>query len=137
MILNTMQHQLTEIQLTELGNEGIIHLKDVDNDLFSRLANTPANEVEIQDLAQRLNKLIVKEGYSKVILPIGSPAFAFAFARWIGWSEGYETGVDAFQKRYKGVFLFAHSERESVEEKLPDGSVKKNMVFKHVRFLTL
>ena len=128
-ILNTIQYMLTNKQsdqLTVMGFDwdSVISLKELDPDLFGSLSNSPADERILDMLAQRLTKLISIDGYEAIILPLGSPAFMFAFSR-------------ASANLHNCVFLFAHTERMSEDQIQTDGSTKKVAVFQHVKWLAL
>lgn len=127
-ILVAMQHQLTEDQLIELKNLDtqveIEYLKDVDGQLFNTVANSPDDVRALAIAAQSLENSC-RFGYDAVVLPIGSPAFMFCFA----------TVVATRQTRTR--FLFAHSERQSVEVPGADGIVEKKLIFKHMKFIEI
>lgn len=124
-ILNTMNHVLNDDQIADLSgmfnNVNVSDLRDVDNELFKQLSNI-AVDSNLNDLANSL--LEVARKFDIVILPIGSPAFMFKFA------TKTHANMDI-------VFLFAHSERVSIEKQNEDGSVTKTNIFKHVKFLVV
>jgi hypothetical protein len=129
-ILNTIQHSLTEVQVNQINGmlgekETIVHLRDFNPALFNSLANSPADERLLILLAEQLAQVIIDEGFDGVILPLGSPAFMFELGKIIG------------KRELEHKNLFAHSERKSVDESQPDGSVKKVAVFQHVKWLVL
>lgn len=123
--LNTMQHPLTDDQIADLNNMfnevNVSKLMDVDLELSKQLSSVSV-DANLDDLA---NKLIeVARKFDIVILPIGSPAFMFKFAR------KTHANVDI-------TFLFAHSDRVSIEKQNEDGTVSKTSIFKHVKFLVM
>lgn len=124
-ILNTMQHALTDEQIIDLNNmftqNNISNLRDVDNELFKQISNISV-DANLNDLAEQL--LNVAKEFDIVILPIGSPAFMFTFSR-----------LTHFHRDI--VFIFAHSDRISVEKQNEDGTITKTNVFKHVKFLVM
>lgn len=124
-ILNTMQHALTSEQETDLGGMFGKHqlqdLRDVNFELFKQLSNI-AVDSNLNDLANCL--LEVARKFDIVILPIGSPAFMFKFA------TKTPANMDI-------TFLFAHSDRASIEKQNEDGTVTKTNIFKHVKFLVM
>jgi len=122
-----LQHNLTLEQLEELGGE-VINLRSVNEDLFAHLANSPADEFLIRDLAIRLCYMIWNRKFSKVLLPIGSPAFMFMFAR--------ELTMKLREYDFQVEVLFAHSNRVSMEHVTSDGGIIKTSEFRHVRFLS-
>lgn len=129
-ILNTIQHNLTDLQsdqLTEMGFDwdAVEPLKEFFPEVFASLSNSPADEETLIHLAEILITIIRAGMYEAVILPLGSPAFMFTFAKLIGKQDSTTK------------FLFAHTERQSVDELQPDGSVKKVAVFNHVKWLVL
>jgi len=135
-ILKAMQHDLTQTQKQEialmfmgndLGDDGLpldieaeaveIHnLKDVKTELFNALANCPADKEVLEELALCLSAVCMH--FDAVILPIGSPAFMFAFSTLC-----------------KTPVLFSHSERVSKEVTDDSGTVTKTSVFEHIRFI--
>ena len=121
-ILKAIQHQLTSEQILELNekfnNPEIINFSDVNPELFKKIANSPSDVRELSNLAEEFGKFC--NMYDGVVLPIGSPAFNHML-------------------RFKIIVpvLFAHSERQSVDELQPDGSVKKINIFKHVKFICI
>lgn len=135
-LIKAIQHQLTSEQIAELkerfdiNENDIVDIKDlVSDDLYSKLTQTPASEELIFDIAVQLMKAIneyVKDISDMIylLLPIGSPAFMFAFAR-------IANGL-----MVDGI-LFAHSERVVEEKMMEDGKVVKQSVFKHIKFLVL
>jgi hypothetical protein len=144
LLLNTMQlsHRLGETQLKELFEIGIteiVHLSEIDPELYRRLSNTPSDEKEIEILASQLENFVKyntkwspKHGFDYFLLPIGSPAFMFKFSLQIGRTVQLEHACEVVTK-----FLFAHSERNVFEIEQEDGSLKKESVFNHVKFLTI
>jgi hypothetical protein len=125
-ILNTMAHVLTDEQIIDLNNMfdnvEVLDLRDVDNELFKQLSNI-AVDSNLNDLANQL--LSITKEFDIIILPIGSPAFMFKFAR------RTHAKVDII------TFLFAHSDRVSIEKQNEDGTVTKTNIFKHVKFLMM
>jgi hypothetical protein len=134
-MINTLQHALTADQLAELkalGYDEVVHLRDLNPELFAGMANTPGNEAEVGLLAFKLMGEMVTFGgrlCDACLLPLGSPALMFSFARMLG----RET-VDV-ESSWVPDFFFAHSERVSEDQPQLDGTVKKVVVFKHIRFL--
>jgi len=128
VILNTMQHDLSHIQIEQLGKmfgmrQSIVHLRVMDPDLYAGLSNCAPDERILIMLADRLAKIIKMDGYEIVILPIGSPAFMFTLAQKIAG--------------FSCKFIFAHSERVSEDQKQDDGTIKKVSIFKHIKWLVL
>ena len=145
-ILNTLQHELTTDQLAELtalGYTEVIHLRNLNPELFAGMANSPASEIGVEEMAIQLLNTISSEdpdgwrspsfNIGAVLFPLGSPATMFAFARKVGEATrpwGPENMESSFP-----VFLFAHSERVAEDQPQLDGTVRKVQVFKHLRFL--
>ena len=124
-VLKVLNHALTDEQakaLNELYDERVI-IDDLPKEFATFLQNTPGNERRLYEEANALARYIARQGYDAVILPAGSPAFMFLFAR---ASEDLSV-----------AFLFAHSERQVVEKKRPDGSVEKTSTFKFVKWIRL
>lgn len=129
VFLNVTAHNMSGEQLDKarkLAGE-VKNLKDINPELASKLANSPDNLVGIMELVYELKSfcLTLARDYEEVYvhLPIGSPAFMFALARELTSFYGEVTPV------------FSHSERISVEEQQPDGSVIKRAVFRFKKFI--
>jgi len=121
-ILWTLQHNPTKEQLEQLSQLGEVHyLSVVYPELFNKLKDTPPDIEEQVKLAEELYALCLK--YDKVVLPIGSPSFQFIFA-YITCKKG---------KKFK--VLYSHTRRMSREIQLEDGTVKKETIFQHEKFL--
>ena len=139
-ILNTMQHALTDEQIIDLNNmftqNNISNLRDVDNELFKQISNISV-DANLNDLAEQL--LNVAKEFDIVILPIGSPAFMFKFATKIPPKVPSILFPNIFNPPVNMdlTFLFAHSDRVSVEKQNEDGTVTKTNTFKHVKFLVM
>jgi hypothetical protein len=117
-ILCCLNHELTAEQRAELTamNAELYILADFAPKLAMALKN-----VSHDDIVDLVESLVCKCADADVVLgPVGSPAFFAAFAR--AWD---------------GRLMFAESDRVSVDEPQPDGSVKKTSVFKHKRFVTI
>lgn len=130
-LLWTPQHDPTPEQLSELeiAEFLVVRLRDEDLELFDKLANCPGNIEDLHNLAKDFYDLICH--FSAAVLPIGSPAFNFKL-------HGFyyrDLISEARQGKRLPKLLFAHSERNSLEEKQPDGSVKKTSVFRHKGFI--
>ena len=129
VFLNATAHNMGGEQLDkarELAGE-VKNLKDINPELASKLVNSPDNLEGIATLAEELKDFCLEltRDCEKVYVhfPIGSPAFMFALAReFIDFSGEI-------------IPVFSHSERESVEEVQPDGSVVKKSVFKFKKFI--
>ena len=136
MVINTTQHTLTSTQIETITKNGygkIIELKDFAPKLFTELSQTPSDTEQLYALVDSLSEAIsdirrsegVTDEISYVHLPVGSPAFMFAFALKKG--EGYwATNVH---------YVFSHSERRSIEETLPSGEVVKKAIFEFKKFI--
>ncbi len=98
------------VLLSQMGEEGA--------ELQAQLNNTPADTGVLEELAKKLLKF-AESNSADLYQPGGSPAFQAVLGR-----------VHLSLNSTVGVF-YAHSVRESKEEKLPDGSIKKVAVFRH------
>lgn len=137
-LLNATQHNLTLEQVrharlychenTELLL--ILSLADVDPDLFNTLQNI-TEDGELKKLALRLLRVVNQFDY--VHLPIGSPAFMWIFAQVC--AEYYDSGDGVWHQPLQAKILFSYSKRDSVDEKFPDGTVKKRQIFKFEKFV--
>lgn len=132
MFLNCTQHKLLKEQIEWIKENlsesyEIRDLRDLNPELFQKLANSPHETEELEALSKEFGEYLHKlQGeYFPLFLhfPIGSPAFMFVFASRIGkdWNDLY--------------ILFSHSKRVSEEITLPDGSVKINKLFKFEKFI--
>lgn len=119
LILWVPQHEPTKEQLEELNADELFELKNLTPELFDELKNTPADEEKLRELVGQLIKEF--KGFTHVVLPIGSPAFIMLLGHYL-------------PNDYKNKILFAHSERQSVDTHMEDGSVKKSSIFRHVCF---
>lgn len=136
--LKTLNHKLTQIQINELTNDfQIDEILELCVSLASQLKELTIDS-DIENLANELIE-VIKE-YDYVLLPCGSPLFAFVLARKFE-SQGIATKA-----------LFAHSDRESKEkivskkimivengetvEKTFD-VVEKITVFNHVKWMVI
>jgi len=117
-MINILAHKLTPEQVAELGGEPK-HIRDLDPGLAAQIANCPMDRGTLVDMAQNLVFRACDDD-ARILAGSGSPAFT-ALLGAIAAKEG--VGL-----------VFAHSERVSVDEPQPDGSVKKTVIFKHVRF---
>lgn len=142
-----VNHELTKAQIQELeeeyDNPAIIDLKSEYPEIAAKFVDLPGDTNKLRELASELQAIIdheFDEG-DGVLMPIGSPAFMFIFAKEF-------TPVET-------VFIFAHSSRISQEKTviedtfIPDsyGSktgklepkevVKKSATFKHEFFFEI
>lgn len=121
-------HTPTEQQVSELTNNfksALVFLKNLNPELQERLNNTPSEKVELVKLAHDLFNVMAHHCADYVVQPGGSPAFQFILG-------------DIREKRVLGPqMLYAHSERVSIDEVHPDGTVLKTSVFAHVKFLNI
>lgn len=129
IFINVTAHKMGGEQIDEAKKlaSKIVDLKDFAPELASKLANSPDNLVGIMELVNELKDFCLKiaRDYEEVYvhLPIGSPAFQCALARELMTFYG------------EIIPVFSHSERISVEEQQPDGSVIKRAVFKFKKFI--
>ena len=131
VFLNLTVHPLLpeqrEAAKRELGVQEFLEAGDVlPPEIVQKLRQCPSDPLELTMLAYAVAGFIVGYATSKKVhvfvhLPAGSPAFMWAFA-------------DVFPNAY-ATPVFSHSSRESIEERLPDGTVRKRSVFKFERFI--
>lgn len=120
-----MQHALTPEQNKDFAlAKSVSTLREIDPVLFAKLANiSPTiSSGELRLLANELAQLL--RGYDVAILPIGSPEFGMVLASVMGYI--------AYSGELIATCVFARSERVSVDEAQPDGSVIKKSVFQHL-----
>jgi len=129
IFVNMTAHQLTDEQKEtakkELGATEFVEFKEVQPDLFGEMANSPSDADDLVYLAKKVGagmSDMIKTDLIYFHLPIGSPAFNFVLA-------------SVLMPQFKGKILFSHSERVSKETAMPDGTVKKENVFKFVKFI--
>ena len=99
--LNTLSHKLTEKQEQELLDIGILQIEQLPCELSSVLKDLKVDS-NLGEIVKELKKVIIDGDYSHLLLPCGSPAFAFLLAREL-------LLVDC-------KCLFAHSDRKSEEK---------------------
>ena len=125
-ILVTCNHQLSKAQLDELNSFDISYLKDLSKGLFEKLSSLSGEE-NLSLLSYDLHNLIIKNNFDAVMLPIGSPAFMFAFA----------CNFQASREQFNSYEVyFSHSQREVKETVLTNGEVEKISLFSHKHFIT-
>lgn len=116
MVLNLTQHQATQEQV----NAGVVepaNKQQVQQLLtFDRL---PSNH-ELALRASELVKMASKSGCHRIM---------------IGGAPFFMPVLEGALRREGLLTVYAFSERVSVEETLPDGSVRKTNVFKHIGFV--
>ncbi|MCB1188928.1 MAG: hypothetical protein H7A23_05605 [Leptospiraceae bacterium] len=132
MFLNSTAHALTPEQKQKaiVYSDTIIDLKDDEPSLYERLTNCPAEITELNQLCndylQYLENLYTRLNGDIVLhFPIGSPVFNALFF--------LHLNREKFQIR----IVFSHTERVSVDERQPDGSIIKRAVFKFVKFIEI
>lgn len=132
MFLNATAHELTEEQMLQAQqySQSVINLKEDNLGLFEKLVNCPFERQDLEELSEifldyiRL-QYVEAERNLTVHFPIGSPAFNALFFR-------------KLEKENLPIrILFSHSERKSIDEKLPDGKVIKKAIFQFVKFIEL
>jgi len=135
--VNCTQHALGADQLALLaGCAEVVDLREVNPELFDRLANTPSDEDECQDLAAEFvqyfwdlgQKNSVRQSGGLILhLPIGSPYFqalvAMAFGNEMVQMLVEELGIEVWM---------SHSQRVASEK---DGI--KTSIFKFEKFLKM
>jgi hypothetical protein len=127
IFINCTQHNLNEDQIKVLGNEtNIFNLKEINHELFSKLANSPDNKKDMITLANEFIDYMVymqKNRWRNVTfhLPIGSPAFQYILS---GIIHHYNS-INELQLRVD----FSHTDRISVDN--TDGTKTNKFEFKH------
>lgn len=130
VVIDFVQHELSVEQKECMAYYGeYVHLKELEPDLFKRIANSPSSMTDICILATDVENFLLEykrfaaDSKIAIHLPLGSPAFMFTLGRIIDHINDL-------------TVIFSHSERVSVEEKLEDGSVAKRSIFKFSHFIT-
>lgn len=114
-------------ELTEMGQ--LLFLRDIDPEMMKRISDSPSTEEELEELARdfmRLDCLPFETTVDKniaLVQPAGSPAFQLMLGRC----------MDQMQIQV----MYAHSERVSMDEPQPDGTVKKVSTFQHKGWIRL
>ena len=131
-VLKILNHKLTPAQTKELEEEVFLEevgVEELPEELRQELLNTPADEGSLKDLANQVVSIVFNKSYDGIIFPAGSPAFMWLVARY----------CKSLEKDYgkHPHYLFSHSERRVIEEKLEDGRVIKKSVFQHKKWIIL
>jgi len=138
-VLVCLPSKLTEKQIEELNKEfpiaEICHLKDVNKELYSKLNKVTADD-ELELLAEELYEtagLINTDlnniyNISAVILPVGTPAFIWAFAKFCYTNNPMPL--------YNPIG-FAHVEKVDVDYCSPNNNITKVQFYKHIKFIWL
>lgn len=117
-ILNLTQHASTDSQ----REAGVVDLDDTTElKKLLTIVGVPTAP-ELADRAEKIAGVAVKENASKAM---------------IGGYPALQAFLVAALQRVGIVPVFAHSERVSVEETMPDGTVQKRAVFEHRGFVTI
>lgn len=132
MFINCTAHNLTQKQIDAIFDYAseIKELSELAPDLHRRLLNCPSQREQIDALLSDFTDFIfdalqsAEEGKLFLHFPIGSPFFMAKFFK-------------TFPDDGRVVFLFSHTERKSLEEVQPDGSVLKKTSFEFQKFLEL
>lgn len=114
--LNISNHELTQVQIEELKSYGVQEIIELPNCFKTDWAQL--NPTNYKQICEEL-KIFMKENEI-----------------WDAHLAGFPAAVNYLcLKPLRGQsFYFAFSERQSKEESLPDGSVKKTNVFVHKGF---
>lgn len=125
------------VLLAEQGEEGAA--------LQAALSETPGDAGELESLAERLLMFAARMG-ADVYQPGGSPAFQFAIGAWKGSTKAIRLAhldgawmnvSDAHARAAEVRVFYAHSRRDSVEQTMPDGGVKKVAMFRHLGWVEM
>jgi hypothetical protein len=120
-VLNLTQHDATQAQRAV----GIVDLPFVERERARTLLtfDTLPTKAEVRDRAQRLAALVRSCEVDTDTVMIGGALFLMTPLQEALSAYGYTT-----------VFAF-FSQRETLEERQPDGSVRKTTVFRHLGFV--
>ena len=126
--INCTAHKLLPEQIEVAKTMGVTEFVELPDELKSVLMNTPGDKDKMYELVniliKDLSSLIIINEPTYLHLPIGSPAFMYLFQeRWLR---------PTFVK-----VLFSHSNRESVEQTRPGGTVNKISMFKFANFIEI
>jgi len=132
-ILKILNHDLTPAQIKELEKIFLepVEIEELPEYLREELLNTPSDEDALKNLARRVVEEIFPDNfsYAGIIFPAGSPAFMWLMAR---YCKSLEDGSGKYPR-----YLFSHSERRVIEEKLENGRIIKKSVFQHKKWIIL
>jgi len=118
-------HLPTAEQIKSLEAMGeIVFLKDIAPNLYSRMVDSPADTAEINELARDILAFLDEDENYILIQPAGSPALQFALGKTSGANQLVLSRI-----------VYAHSKRISIDTLQPDGSVKKESLFRHENWL--
>jgi len=113
-------HTPTQEQMSELQEIGeVVLLKDLNSKLQNKINNSPGNRDELVDILAEVVETAGDNNITHLAQLGGSPLFICLAGAMIPPSQ----------------MVFAHSERISVDEPQPDGSIKKTSIFKHINFI--
>jgi len=115
-ILNLTQHLATP----EQQEAGVVEPRDKEGVKLLLSFSTLPSYREVVERASALVEIAIKEG---------------AKAAMIGGAPYLMAPLERALRSWDIRPLYAFSRRESVEEVLPDGSVRKTMVFRHLGFV--
>lgn len=118
MIFNLTQHSPTPDQV----KAGVVHDRDHEQEIQSLLTFDQANFTrgEIQRRADRLAEIALESGENEAM---------------IGGAGWLMAPLEKALAKVGICPLYAFSVRESVEQQMPDGSVRKVNKFRHVDFI--
>jgi len=115
-ILNLTQHPATPDQVAA----GVVEPKDKARVRELLTFNELPTPEELKERVKALTEIVLEEGFSKAMIG-GAPYLMYPLE---------------IRLRTQGILpLYAFSKREIEEIQLPDGSVKKTLVFKHLGFV--
>lgn len=120
--LNISNHQLTDDQLKDIVDNGW-ELVELPDHLKAKWGSL--NPFNYEDVCDEIDNFMIINRIGKALLAGYQPAVTFMVLK--------NSNRDDLVKY---DLYYAHSERESVEEAQPDGSVIKRVVFRHKGFFT-
>lgn len=113
-VLNISNHVLTSEQIEELRSKDLDEIVELPANLKAGWAQCkPSTYI---DLCEEIGEFMVNNGIKYAHL------------------AGFPAAISYMVSHMNGEFIYAYSERESVEETQSDGSVIKRNVFKHKGF---
>jgi len=125
-------HKPTPEQIAELKEKfGMKELNLLPEEIQARINNCPDNWGELYGIAKEVHTYLKTTKVTHLICLGGSPAFQHIFTS-LSLSES-EAECVVWGPPFKS--MFAHSNRVSVDDPQPDGSVIKKSVFKHSHFI--
>jgi len=140
--INFTQHVLTPEQLKAaqiMGATKIINIPDPSRFNDNQEDDGTSSYKLVEKIAKEIAELIGNDNSAIVHFPISSPYVMSLFWKKYGYIQAKmpKCKVESYWRAVvvKARFVFSHTDRVTVEEPQPDGSVIKKSVFKFIKFV--